>query len=280
MNTFVLSSELILVDSGSDENGANATDPGGDSVQVMHAADIDESDLLLEIGANMGETESTYVTGDHTDQESKHGLGDHISTGTDGHASGQSCIEHDFDVELVGGESGGDTGGKGGRDNGKIGVDLSSSHWGSFGNGGVERGPVHEQKDRPDKSHQVGDVTTSVALVVDGFLALHEVRHGKSEIGPEHVDHHGASDIGSFEAHDNQGFVESPEEGFQSGDDQKLGKAHTAQNDTEGDQVHSSGEIGVDQVIVFQFNHVESAFESLVPESGEEDGQQDYVTGN
>lgn len=76
----------------------------------MHSTNIDESDLFLEERANVGEAESTHITGDHTYQKGENGLGDNISTGTNSHASGKSSIENDFDIKLVSGESGSNTG--------------------------------------------------------------------------------------------------------------------------------------------------------------------------
>ena len=75
--------EFVLIEAGSDENRSDTGDPGGDSVQVVHSADVHQTELLVQEGADVGEAEGGDVSGDHTDQNGDHGHGDKVGTGTD-----------------------------------------------------------------------------------------------------------------------------------------------------------------------------------------------------
>lgn len=47
--------EFVLIEADSDENRSDTGDPGGHSVQVVHSADVHQTELLVQEGADVGE---------------------------------------------------------------------------------------------------------------------------------------------------------------------------------------------------------------------------------
>lgn len=116
-------------------------------------------------------------------------------------------------------------------------------------------------------------------LVSDRFLIVEEIGSSQTEIGTKHMDAQRVSGVLDMDSMGQKGLVESVEEGFEGGESHQLAVADLAQEDPEGDEASSSGEIGVDECF---HGHGDEGHVSIdaIEEAFEENAELGGVDGN
>lgn len=248
--------------------GHDAAQDGGQSVQVVHSACVRQVYALFEVRSDFQVSHCRKQSRQHPGQNRVRRGCNHVTScsdclflsnfgaqnyenekwGLNYHASSESGIQDDFDVQLAQNESAATAGDNGAGGNAEVGVDYGTGLGPVALEGGVETGPVHEEENGACEGGQVVVVGGHVFLGGVGLFRLEEVGTDEAEVGSEHVDDHSAPDIYSLDLINHEGFVQTPEEGLESSDYEHLGETDLAEEDSEGDQDGACAKVSVDQV--------------------------------